>query len=177
MTRLISFLIFLCLAACDPYDLGFKKNPAYVLKEAMKAISNLDRESFLEVSAKEVLCIYANDRGLSFLKEKIDFSESEVNLVPKILSQKSYDKPVFVGYWSYYHERYEIDVQSKQSQQQILRTIIDCHYGFEGIKDQSMANLLPYQYKKKECRAIKLIPTKFVPLPLPQKCLKLKVDL
>jgi hypothetical protein len=177
MVRWSFFLTLLFLTACDPYSFGFKKNPAYVLQEALKAITNLDQDTFLEISAKELLCIYGNDKGLQYLKHHLDVVESEVKIIPRILTKKSFEIPVFVGYWSYYQERYEIEVLSKASQQQVLKTIIDCHYGFEGSKDQSQINLLPSQYKKKECRAVKLIPNNFVSLPLPQKCVKLKVVL
>jgi hypothetical protein len=177
MIRLCFILALLCLVACDPFDFGFKKNPAYVLEEALKAITNLDQQTFLEVCAREVLCIYGNEKGLQYLKHHLDIGESDVKIIPKILYRKSFERPVFVGYWSYYQERYEIEVMSKNLQKLILKTIVDCHYGFEGSKDQLAANLSPDQYKKKECRAVKLIPNTFVSLPLPQKCQKLRVDL
>lgn len=170
-------LLFVLIAACDPYNFGFKKNPAYVLDEAFMAITNLDKESFLEVTAREVLCIYGNDKGLQYLKDKILLNPEEVKLVPQILSKKRNPKPVFVGYWSYYHERYQIDVIEKESRAEILTAIVDCHYGYEGVKDDSQANLPPESYKKKECRGVKIVSQKFASLPLPQKCQQLKVEL
>lgn len=48
-------LILITVAGCDPYGFGFKKNPAYVLDEAFKAITNQDTETFLEMTGKEAL--------------------------------------------------------------------------------------------------------------------------
>lgn len=170
-------LVLTSLVACDPYGFGFKKNPAYVLDEAFKAVTNLDVESFLEVTGKEALCVYGNEKGLNYLKDRMNLAPQEVKLNPVVLSNKHHPAPKFVGYWSYYSERYEIEVKDKVSGEVLLETIIDCEYGINGEKNDKYINMKPSKYKRKECLAIKLMPKKFAPMPVPAKCNTLKVEL
>lgn len=176
--KILGFLILLStVVACDPYGFGFKKNPAYVLDEAFKAVSNLDVESFLEVTGREALCIYGNPKSLNYLKDNIIINTENVKLNPTKLSNVHYTSPKFVGYWSYYHERYEIQILDKEKNEVLLETIVDCDYGFDGVKDSKYVNLKPKKYKMKECRAIKLSPKKFKALPLPDRCNAMKIAL
>lgn len=176
--KIFGFLALLSLlAACDPYGFGFPKNPAYVLDESFKSITNLDVDSFLEVTGKEALCLYGNEQGLHYLKEKINLDPSNVTLVPNVLETKHYPTPVFVGYWSYYNERYQVQIRNKQTSEVLMETIVDCDYGIDGEKNPELVNQKPKKYKKKECRAIKLIPKTFESLPVPEKCEKLRVNL
>src|SRR5262245_57811095 len=92
-------LLLTIVTVCDPYGFGFKKNPAFVLDEAFKAISNLDTESFLEVTGKEALCVYGNESGLRFLKEKIVLSPENIKLNPNVLETKYFKSPIFAGFW------------------------------------------------------------------------------
>jgi hypothetical protein len=176
--KLLSILLLLTsIVACDPYGFGFKKNPAYVIDEAFKSISNLDLESFLEVTGKEALCIYGNESGLNYLKDNLTLNPENVKLTPKVLETRHYPSAVFVGHWSYYHERYEIEIADKNSNEVVLQTIIDCEFGTEGETNDKLINQKPKKYKKKECRLIKIIPAKFNSLPMATKCGLLKIDL
>lgn len=176
--KFLGFIFLLTsVVACDPYGFGFKKNPAHVLNEAFTAIMNLDQETFLEVTGKEALCIYGNEKGLLYLKDKIHVNTENIKLNPKVLETKHFTIPTFVGYWSYYHERYQIEILDKETKTVIAETLVDCDFGTEGEKDDSLINKDPSAYKKKECRAVKLIPKTFNPLPLPQKCGLFKIDL
>ena len=176
--RCLAFLLLLAsFVACDPYGFGFKMNPAFVLDEAFKAVSNLDEESFQEVSAKEALCIYGNKNGINYLKDKVVLNLEDIKINPNVLNSKHYKNPLFVGYWAYYSERYQVDIQEKKSKKIILKAIVDCNYGTENQKDEKLVGLNPKNYKKKECKLIKIIPTEFQSLPLPKKCEVLKVDL
>jgi hypothetical protein len=171
-------LLTTTVVSCDPYGFGFKKNPAYVLDVAFTAITNVDVESFLEVTAKEALCIYGNEKGLVYLKDKLAGIDPEnVRLVPKVLETRHYTAPVYVGYWAYYNERYEIELRDRGTDKLVLETIVDCAYGTEGEKSEKFVNQRPQRYKKKECRAVKLRPATFVPLPVPPRCGLLRVDL
>ena len=98
----------LTLASCDPYRFGFKKNPAFVLDETFKSISHLDHLSFLELTSKEALCVYGNVEGVKYLKENIQFNPEEIGFIPSVLETKYFKIPNFVGYWSYYFERYYV---------------------------------------------------------------------
>lgn len=169
--------LFTIVVACDPYGFGFKKNPAYVLDEAFKSVTNLDVESFLEVTGREALCIYGNEKGLTYLKDNIVLNVENVKLNPKVLSNEHYTSPKFVGYWSYYHERYEIEILDKQTGEVLIDTIVDCDYGINGEKDQKYVNIKPKKYKIKECKAIKFMPKKFKPLSIPEKCNAMKIAL
>ncbi len=176
--KIFGFLFLLAgLAACDPYGFGFKKNPAYVLDEAFKAVSNLDVESFLEVTGREALCVYGNEKGLFYLKDNMDLTPQHVKLNPKVLRNEHYSSPTFVGFWSYYNERYEIEVRDKVTDEVLLETIVDCDYGVNGEKNDKYINMKPSKYKVKECQAIKLIPKRFKPLPVTEKCNSLKIVL
>lgn len=176
--KILGFLLLLAsVTACDPYGFGYKKNPAFILDEAFKSIQNQDLESFLEVTAKEALCVYGNEKGLAYLKENIHLNMENIKLNPKVLETRHYSTATFVGYWSYYHERYEIEIQDKNTKEIILETIVDCEYGTEGEKDDRLINRKPSKYKKKECRAVKLRPKKFNSLPIPSKCGLLKIEL
>lgn len=177
MRSLALILLLASFVACDPYGFGFKKNPAYVLDEAFKAVTNLDDESFLEVTGKEALCIYGNPKGITYLKEKVVLNSENIKINPNVLNSKHHKNPLFVGYWSYYSERYQIDIQDKATKKVLLKAIVDCEYGTENQKEDKFIGLRPKDYKKKECRLIKIIPTDFAALPLPKKCDLLKVDL
>lgn len=176
--KIFGFILLIAtLAACDPYGFGYKKNPAYVLDEAFKAISNLDETSFLEVTGKEALCLYGNEKGLNFLKDNILIDVKSVKINPKVLSNEHYKIPKYVGYWSYYHERFVIEIQDKVTEKVLMETIVDCDYGTESEKDDKFINLPPKKYKKKECQAVKFMPKTFKPLPVSDKCMSLKVSL
>lgn len=178
--KLFSFLILLGLfQACDPYGFGFKKNPAFVLNEAFESVLALDHEAFLEVSGKEALCLYGNPEGINYLRTNLNIESEKVEIKPKLLENSSkYTKiPQFVGYWSYYQEKYLIDILDKATKAELLKVIVECHYGFEGEKNEKYQNLKLKKYKKRECRVIKMVPFKFAALPLREACKPLKVDL
>lgn len=177
MKSIITILALLAVTACDPYGFGFKKNPAYVLDEAFKAISNLDEESFLEVTGREVLCLYGNIDGIMYLRDRVFITPESVKITPKKLHSQHYKSPKFVGYWSYYNERYIVEIQNKSSNETVLETVIDCDYGTDGAKNDRLVNLDVKKYKMKECRLVKAIPKSFAPLPMTQKCSIFKVDL
>lgn len=172
------FLLVLCAVACDPYGFGYKKNPAFVLDEAFKAITNLDVDTFSEVSGKEALCVYASREGVQFLKEKMEFDLTRIKFTPKVLESRHFSAPIYVSsYWSYYQERYNIEVSDKVTGEVLVEAIIDCDYGNDGAKSEKLINLKPSRYRIKECRAIKLVPRKFKPMPLPSQCAPLAITL
>ncbi len=170
-------ILAVCTVACDPYGFGFKKNPAYVIDEAFTAITNLDVESFLEVTAKEALCVYGNEKGLLYLKEKLKLKPEDVRLIPKVKEARHHQVPVYVGFWSYFHERYTIEIRDRSTEGLLVQTIIDCDYGTDGEKSARLLNLRKEKYSKKECRAVKLIPTTFASLQVPPRCNLLRVEL
>lgn len=170
-------LLLVSFVACDPYGFGFKKNPAYVLDYGFTAIQNMDVASLLEVTGKEALCLYGNQTGIQYLKDNVHLNIENVKMIPVVLASKHYSSPQFVGYWSYYNERYQVEVQDKVTKESLLRAIIDCNYGTNGSKEDKFIRLQPKKYKVKECRLIKFIPNKFPALPMTEKCLPLKVDL
>ncbi len=169
-------LLFM-VVACDPYGFGFKKNPAYVLDEAFKSVTNLDTESFVEVTGREALCVYGNYAGLNYLKDNVILTPQNVKLKPTVLISKHYNIPRYVGYWSYYHERYQIDIQDKVTSELLLKAYVDCDYGTDGEKNEKLVNQKPKKYRVRECRVVKVIPQKFKSLPIPQKCEAVQVAL
>ncbi|MFP5386087.1 MAG: hypothetical protein ACLGHN_08420 [Bacteriovoracia bacterium] len=175
--KVLSFVLLFTVVACDPYGFGFKKNPGYVLEEAFKSIMNLDVQTFLEVTGKEALCVYGNEKGLTYLKDNNQVKTETVKLEPKVLLKQHFTAPKFAGYWSYYNERYEIQVKDKESEKLLLVTYVDCDYGTDGEKDEKWLNLKPSSYKVKECRAVKIVSNTFQTLPVPEKCNNLRVVL
>jgi hypothetical protein len=177
MKNLGFLLLLFSVLACDPYGFGFKKNPAFVLDEALKAVINLDTASFLEVTGKEVLCVYGNHQGIQYLKDMVTLHTENIKLEPTVIETLHYAVPRFVGYWSYYHERYEINFLDKTTSESMLRAIVDCEYGTVEEKNEKFMNLKPNKYHKKECRLVKLRPVTFSSLPIPKKCEGLRVVL
>ena len=177
LMKLSFLLMFFMVIACDPHNFGFKKNPAYILDSAFKAIKNQDPESFLEVTGKEALCMYGTVEGINFLKEKVDFDSSDIKIKPTLLSFKNTSNPEYVGYWSYYSERYLIDVLDRRSKNLLIQVVTDCHYGTMGKKSEKLENVNPTNYPIKECRLVKIIPKTFQGPEIPAKCDILKVDL
>ncbi len=178
--KLVGFLALLGLAvACDPYGFGFKKNPAYVLNEAFESVLAMDTEAFLEVTGKEALCIYGNNDGLSYLRTNLNIKSENVEIKPRLIANSSQytNSPHYVGYWSYYNEKYQVDILDKVSKEEFLKVVVECHYGFEGEKNAKYQHLKLKKYKKKECRVIKVMPFKFKPLPMRAECELLKVTL
>lgn len=178
--KLLFLLITLSLIqACDPYGFGFKKNPAYIVNAAFESMLNLNTDAFVEVTGKEALCLYGNPDGLAYLKEHLNIDPNKLDLKPKLIEDSSRytNNPHFVGYWSYYNEKYELDVSDKQSDQELLKVVVECHYGFDGDKSESYRNLKLSKYKKKECRMIKISPLHFEGIPVNQNCENLLVEL
>lgn len=178
--KLIGLILFLgLLQACDPYGFGFKHNPAFVLNEAFESVLSLDHEAFIAVSGKEALCVYGNAQGVTYLRDRMSIDPDKVEFRPKMVenSNKYTNNPLFVGYWSYYHEKYLVDIQDKQSKRELMSILVECHYGFDGEKSDSYQNLKLKKYKRKECRLIKLVPAQFEPLAIPAECDLLKVTL
>lgn len=176
----IGLLLFLgLLQACDPYGFGFKKNPAYVLSEAFESVLSLDDEAFVEVTGKEALCLYGNPEGISYLRNNLTIDPDKIEIKPQLVknSDEHTNTPRFVGYWSYYHERYQMDIFDKKTKQELMKVLVECHYGFEGEKNDDYQELKPRKYKKKECRLIKLVPSQFAALPVSPKCEMLRVTL
>lgn len=179
MRPILFFILMITIIACDPYKFGFKYNPAFVLDEALKSIFNMDEESFLEVSGGEALCIYGNSNGMTYLKENVRIGSQDVKLKWKTFDKKL-EVPEYVGFWSFFNSKYVIDIQDKKSDVVYAQVLVDCHYGISGPRPENierLLNLRPKNYKTKECRLIKVMPGTFKPLPLPEKCKPLKVDL
>jgi len=171
-------LLFL-VQACDPYGFGFKQNPANVLNQAFKSVLTIDPERFLEISGKEALCIYGNNEGMTYLNSNLNLNPDNIEIKPKLIENLSrYTKsPQFVGYWSYYNEKYEVDILDKTTNSDLLKVIVECHYGFEGQKKEAYQNLKLKKYKKKECKVIKLTTFHFEGLPMRAECAPLSVEL
>lgn len=181
MIKLFSVILMLgVLQSCDPYGFGFKNNPAFVISEAYQAVVSLDHESFVDVSGKEALCLYGNVAGISYLRSNLKLNAEAVDIKPKLIpdSNKHTATPQFVGFWSYYHERYQVDILDKASQAELFRVVIECNYGFGGAKKPEYAkSMKTKKYKVKECRLIKVLPSKFSALPMRPECVPLRVDL
>ena len=178
--KLFGFLFMLGLIqACDPYGFGFEKNPASILNKAFESVQALDPEAFLEVSGKEALCLYGNSDGVDYLRSNLNVNSENIEFKSKLLENSSRytNIPRFVGYWSYYEETYLIDILDKASKEEIIKVLVECHFGFEGEKNEKYRNLKLKKYKMKECRVVKMIPFKFQALPMRAECLPLKIDL
>jgi hypothetical protein len=179
MKILTLFLTLICFVSCDPYGFGYKKNPAFILNEAFRAVNHQDVKSFLNVSGKEALCLYGNTEGLSYLEEKLQIDPKNIAVEPKVLTNKRLKIPNYVdGYWSYYNERYLVNINTKAEGRNLLQVVVDCDFGDEK-KDDAFSNPTYKfkKFKKKACRLIKMIPSAFEPLPLPANCAKLKIFL
>lgn len=174
---IINLLFLVLLVACDPFNFGFKKNPTYVLNETFVAIKNLDQQSFVEVTGKEVLCVYGNPEGLAYLKRHIEFEVNDVNITPVMISETYAKSPKFVGFWSYLQERYKIEVVDEKTMLPLLNAYLDCDYGTDLEKSDKLLNLPREKYRKKECHLIKVEPVVFRPLPLPKACEIMKIQL
>lgn len=173
----LGFLLLLSVVSCDPYNFGFRDNPAQILQDAVEAINTHDVQKFLKVSGREVLCIYGNEDGLDYLKRNstIDPKNAKFNLT--FIKETYYDVPAYVGYWSYLNQRYMMDVTDQRDNSMIVQAVVDCDYGTEGERNIKFVNLKRSKYKRKECRVTKLIPKTFKALPLPERCGVLKVSL
>lgn len=174
---LIALTLF--VIACDPYGFGFKKNPAYVLDQALKAIQNMDDESFLEVSGKEALCLYGNKTGIAYLHEKVTADIQNVQLKHKEVGQLQVTpSPEYVGFWSYMRQRYVVEIQQKSDRLLLGSLVVDCHYGVSGEKKPEYQRIKdPKKFKVKECRITKIVPGTFKPLEMTSRCQSLVVSL
>lgn len=174
---LVSLTFF--VIACDPYGFGFKKNPAYVLDQALKAIQNMDDESFLEISGKEALCLYGNKEGIAYLHEKVRADVQNVQLKHKEVGELvTLSAPEYVGFWSYMRQRYIVEIQQKSDKASLGTLVVDCHYGAEGEKKPSYQRVRnPKKFKKKECQVTKIVPAGFQPLAVTERCQGLAVQL
>lgn len=165
------------LTSCDPFEFGYKKNPAYILDETLKSIENMDLDTFSELTGKEALCIYNNEEGLTHLKKNLDIQFSDINLNAKIVETRHFSAPVFVGYWSYYHERYQIEISKKSQDEVILDVVVDCEFGTDDESNPRFINLKPSKYERKECKLVKIEPKSFEGLKLNPNCGLLMISL
>ncbi len=179
MKILAIFSFTLIVSSCDPYGFGFKKNPAYVLDQALKSIQNIDHESFLEVSGKEALCLYGNKEGINYLHEKVKVDVKNVQLKHKEVGElKVLPAPEYVGFWSYLRQRYVVEIQQKSDNVVLGTIIVDCNYGSPNEKKPSYERIRdPKKLKSKECLITKIIPTSFQPLQVTSRCQNLSVTL
>ncbi len=175
MKLLTMVLVLLSFISCDPFSLGFKKNPAFILEEAFRAIQNLDRQGFRDVAAKEAVCLYGNDQGLEHLKVNLDFKPEEIDVIPTLNGSRHFSSPLYVGYWSYYQERYSVEIYLRGMKKLIIVGIVDCDFGTDEQKNDRLINQKPSKYKMKECRIVKIVPKAFEALPESMKCGVLKV--
>lgn len=175
--KFLNVFILLFLVSCDPKGFGYKQNPAYVLDTAFKAIQNRDLESFLEVTGKEALCVYGSEEGMEYLKNNFDVPLNNLKLSPKVLDTIHYKNPVFVDFWSYYHERYQINITDKSNAAFRLKAIVDCEFGVTEGKSDKLVNQPAASYRVKECRLIKIVPEGFTALPVSERCAPLAVTL
>lgn len=180
MKILVLLSLTLLVIACDPYGFGFKKNPAFVLDQALKSIQNLDDVSFLEISGKEALCLYGNKQGIAYLHEKVTTDAQNVKLKHKevgelqVLSSPEYT----TGFWSYLRQRYIVEIQQKTDNQTLGTIVVDCNYGVDGEKKESYLKIRdPKKFKEKECRITKIIPTNFQPIAMSSRCQNLVVTM
>lgn len=166
----------LVVIACDPYGFGFKKNPAYVLEEALRAIQNRDHESFLELSGKEALCLYGNKEGINYLHQHVTVDASSVQLKHKEIGElQVLSSPEYVGYWSYLRQRYGVEIQQKGDGAVLGTLVVDCNYGVQGEKKASYQRIRnPKKFQMKECRITKLTPTVFPPMEMTSRCQRLQ---
>ncbi len=177
MKSVLLLCVLLLIAGCDPFNFGFKKNPAFALEQSFKAVVNLDRQTYLEVTGKEALCVYGNEEGINYLKNNLVLNTENIKLKPIVLKKAHHLKAKYVGYWSYYSERYQVDIQDKTTENLMLKTYIDCEFGTDEEKSDGLVNLEPPKYPVKECRVVKGVPEIFAPLEIPSRCKKLEVIL
>jgi hypothetical protein len=177
MKLLTLCFLLVAMVACDPYGFGFKKNPAFVLRQAFEAALSLDTDGFIKVSGREAMCVYGNADGLAYLREQADLRTEDVALKLNVIDSRYPANPIPVGFWSYYTEKYLVDILEKKSKTKIMGIMVECHYGFDGEKRERYQQLNPKKYKVKECKVIKLMPETFTPLPLPSECELLKIPL
>jgi hypothetical protein len=171
-------LVFFVIA-CDPYGFGFKKNPTYVLDQALKAIQNMDHESFLEISGKEALCLYGNKDGITYLHDQVTADVQNLQLKHKEIGKlKVLGAPEYVGFWSYLRQRYVVEIQHKSDRTLLGTLVVDCNYGASGEKKSSYLNIRdPKKFSMKECRMTKIIPASFKPIQVTPRCKNLIVTL
>lgn len=175
--RYVFFLLLLgSFLACDPYGFGFKNNPAHVLDIALTSILNQDAEGFAEVSGEEALCIYGNSEAINYLHERVKITSDDIKLSWES-EDRHFEKPEFVGFWSYFNTRYLIDIKDREEKETYARVVVDCHYGTDGAKDDRFQNLDAKRYPTKNCRLIKVVPITFEALPTPKVCEKLVIAL
>ncbi len=165
--------------ACDPYGFGFKKNPAYVLDQALKAIQNMDDESFLEISGKEALCLYGNKEGITYLHEKVRADVQNVQLKHKEVGElQVLAAPEYVGFWSYLRQRYVVEIQQKSDKTVLGTLVVDCNYGAANEKKPAYSRVRdPKKFKVKECKITKILPATFSPLEVTKQCENLAIQL
>ncbi len=165
--------------ACDPYGFGFKKNPTYVLDQALKAIQNMDDVSFLEISGKEAFCLYGNKEGITYLHDKVTTDIQNLQLKNKnIGGLKVLGSPEYAGFWTYLRQRYVVEIQQKSDRTLLGTLVVDCNFGASGEKKISYLTIRdPKKFKMKECRLTKIIPASFKALPMSSRCENLIVSL
>lgn len=178
--KILALITFtLIVIACDPYGFGFKKNPAFVLDQALKAIQNMDDQSFLEISGKEALCLYANKAGVTYLHDKVTADVQNIQLKHQEVGElQLLSSPEWVSFWAYMRQRYIVEIQQKSDKTVLGTLVVDCNYGVGNEKRPEYSRIRdPKKFKFKECRITKIIPQTFAALPITPRCENLMVKL
>lgn len=160
----------LALSACEVRDYGYKDNPFAILVNAHFAVRADDLSAFSKVFGREALCVWGSTTGMATIRDglpsDIENLHSEI-----ILSESHYlTYPRFVGYWSYFKQRYTAQLFDKNSRVQLAEAIIDCHFGVDGVKRESDRNQPMKYYPEKHCKVISFKAMSFRNVETPAEC-------
>lgn len=170
----ILVLLLLCVS-CGEEEFGFRNNPLNVLVNATKIIQKRRFKQLDKVMAKGALCVWNTPANSELLRHHLDGinpirSEKTYDLKMIPLSNKKYDHPHFVGFWSYYMDDYKIVITNKSTGAAEIELKLECEFGITGARSDKDKNKSKVSMPEKLCKVVEITPLSFEAPPVTQDC-------
>lgn len=170
----ILVLILLC-ASCGEEEFGFRSNPLNVLINATKIIQKRKFKQLDDVMGKGAFCQWSTPANSELLRHHLDGVNplrSEKNYAMKVvpLSNKKYDHPHFVGFWSYYMDDYNIVITDKRTGELTIEVKLECEFGITGARSDKDKNKSKSSMPEKRCKIVGITPHTFSAPPITENC-------
>lgn len=169
MKVVLALLTLLLASSCEYASLkyGYYWNPIKVLEEAHESLETNNLSQLTAVLTDKALCSYGSREGLNNLKGSLAKVDESSVQEPVLVSEKYLSKPQYVGYYSYFQQKYVSRALDKYGHTLFKVTIL-CNMGSPDFS-QKLVNAPFHQYETKSC-SIVAIANLDHPLETPSVC-------
>ncbi len=170
MKTLLLLALAISLASCGEDEFGFRENPMAVAASAARGISAGNLNQLNQALGRAALCQWGTQRGLELLRRHVPSNILDLDLEIAPVSAKHLPRPVYLGYWAYYRERYALKILNKQNGELIADATADCHFGGGQIRNMDLLEVPEHRYSTRRCRITNLEPRTFEAPAMHPRC-------